>query len=94
MTQAKMSEQNDHTDSDEDSIAEPIGNEKDTESDNENSEEEKMLDSDEEVSEKQVQKFSIVCIRSSDFQIHSITYHNYHHYSFKKRLQLGCLNQV
>ena len=59
MTQAKMSEQNDHTDSDEDSIAEPIGNEKDTESDNENSEEEKMLDSDEEVSEKQVQKFKV-----------------------------------
>ena len=67
MTQAKMSEQNDHTDSDEDSIAEPIGNEKDTESDNENSEEEKMLDSDEEVSEKQVQKFSIVLCKKFGF---------------------------
>lgn len=46
-----MSEKNDHSDSDEDSLAEPIENEKDTESDNENSEEEKMLDSDEELQE-------------------------------------------
>merc|ERR1712203_944353 len=45
------SENNDHSDSDEDSLAEPIENEKDTESDNENSEEEKMLDSDEELQE-------------------------------------------
>ena len=60
MTQAKMSEKNDHSDSDEDSLAEPIENEKDTESDNENSEEEKMLDSDEEVSKEQMKQFNIV----------------------------------
>ena len=58
MTQAKMSEQNDHSDSDEDSLAEPIENEKDTESDNENSEE-KMLDSDEEVSAEQIKQFNV-----------------------------------
>ena len=55
-----MSENNDHSDSDEDSLAEPIVNEKDTESDNENSEEEKMLDSDEEVSKEQMKQFNIV----------------------------------
>ena len=60
MTQAKMSEKNDHSDSDEDSLVESIENVKDTESDNENSLEEKMLDSDEEVSEEQMKQFNIV----------------------------------